>query len=274
MNQEYFLSDHENDETLNIKQQGVINEAEAVFKLDDTDTNITTLQSNDDIKISGTFQPKTPGKYVLEAKFKYEEGKEVKAAAEITVVRTSLLAVIVDGLNDEVVTGSLHEVQLLVNNKEDFTETLLNIEPGNLLAKTITIELNRKIYTLEKFNALAESEKRLPKGKQIKIKGTYKAKNTEGPDNLGVKVNYRIGEDGSAHLSFDTVEGGSTNVISKETAKVIVTGTVSPQATRMRLNGEEIVVFTFENTSDKYPATGAEITITSTEQDETEVKKN
>ncbi len=276
MKQEYFLSDHENDETINIKQQGVTNEAESVFTLDtESDTAITTLPSNSDVKISGTFKPKTPGKYVLEANFKYEEGEEVKTSAVITVIKTSLLAVIFDGLNDEVVTGSLHEVQLLVKNNEDFAETLLNIESGSLLPETISIELpNRKVYTLEEFNALTEAEKKLTKGKQIKIKGTYKAKNAVGPDTLGVKVNYRIGEEGSAHLSFDEELGGSTNVISKENANVMVTGAVSPQEKKMRLNGEEMVVFTFKNTSDKYPATGVEITITSTEPDQSEVKKN
>lgn len=272
------MDNNDTDSLYTIQQQGITNKADSIFTLENFDKNISYLESNSGVKVIGTFKPKAAGKYKLEASFKYIEGETVKLATEITVMKDSLRALlkafIYVGLNDEVVANSLHEVRLLVTNKEDFTATLKNIEAGNLLADTIIIEMNKKIYKLDDFNALSDLEKKLTKGKQIKIEGKYRAKDMAGKDDLGVRVNYFIDNNvESVVLSFDEIEGGSTTVISKKDANVVVTATVKPRKKKMKMNGEETLEVTFINTSAKYPATDVEITISINESEESEEKK-
>ncbi len=272
------MDNNETDILYNIQQQGIINKADSIFTLKNIDKNISYLESNSDVKVIGTFKPKTAGKYKLEASFKYIEGETVKLATDIMVMKDSLKALlkafIYVGLNDEVVANSLHEVRLLVTNQANFTATLKNIEAGNLLAETIIIEVNKKIYKLDEFNALSALEKKLNQGKQIKIEGKYRAKDLAGKDGLGVKVNYFIDKNLEiVGLSFDEIENGSTTIISKKDANVVVMATVNPRTKKMKMNGEETLDVTFRNTSAKYPATDVEIIISIDESEESEAKK-
>lgn len=246
----------------NIAGDYTVNEDESINHKKDR------LKAQEVAKIVGIYKPSSIGKKKLQALFSYNEADEAVTLEVATeVIQVQLVGEIIQGLPEKVVAFSQHPIELLVKNTNGFDATDIDIDEENLSIETIVEEDSTgaviAIYSLEDFKI----KKRLDPNRQYRIKATYHAAELAGKDQLNILVKYNESKslahaDERAGLSFKTLPGGSTLVISQEEARVVIDGKVRPETLRLKLNQEHKVEFIFTNKSPDYPATGIHIALT------------